>query len=235
MAETKTWRLIEACWQVLKEDRRLLWLPVIGVGSALAVLLACFGALLATGAGSRFHLHLACLTIYDLFQSNVGGVTVLDVVIVLVGYVGSAFCMIYFNAVLVAAAFQHLERQPRSLRAAFRLATRRAPEIFGWACFASTIGTVLQYLQGNNNIVLKILGLAFGVAWSFVTFFVVPIIVVEGLTPVQAVRRSTYLFAKTWGKQLKAEVGFRLAYLCVVLFVCVPTAVLLAALACAAR
>ncbi len=52
-------------------------------------------------------------------------------------------------------------------------------------------------------------GLA-GMAWSVVTFLVLPIIVIEGAGVGDAVRNSGRLFRRTWGENLAAQVGFGL-------------------------
>jgi len=40
------------------------------------------------------------------------------------------------------------------------------------------------------------------------TFFVVPIIVAENMTPISAIKKSSSLFKKTWGDQVTANFGF---------------------------
>ena len=43
-----------------------------------------------------------------------------------------------------------------------------------------------------------------------VTFFVVPVIVVEGIGPVEAVRRSSAILKRTWGEAIGGEGGLGL-------------------------
>ena len=47
-----------------------------------------------------------------------------------------------------------------------------------------------------------------GLAWTLVTFLVIPIFVVEGLTVGAAVKRSAELFKRTWGENMAAQFGF---------------------------
>jgi hypothetical protein len=44
-------------------------------------------------------------------------------------------------------------------------------------------------------------------AWSIVTYFVVPVIVVEKAGPLTALTRSTQILRKTWGQSLTSNVG----------------------------
>ena len=45
-------------------------------------------------------------------------------------------------------------------------------------------------------------GLVGNMAWSLITFLVVPILVVEGVGPIEAIKRSASLLRKTWGEQI---------------------------------
>jgi hypothetical protein len=47
-----------------------------------------------------------------------------------------------------------------------------------------------------------------GLAWTLVTYLVIPIFVVEGLTVGNAVKRSAELFKRTWGENVAAQFGF---------------------------
>jgi uncharacterized membrane protein YfhO len=42
----------------------------------------------------------------------------------------------------------------------------------------------------------------FGAAWNIVTFLVVPVLAIEGLGPVKALKRSWELLKKSWGEQI---------------------------------
>ncbi len=46
-----------------------------------------------------------------------------------------------------------------------------------------------------------------GLAWSAVTFFVVPVLVIEKAGPFEALKRSTQILKGTWGESLGASGG----------------------------
>jgi hypothetical protein len=46
-----------------------------------------------------------------------------------------------------------------------------------------------------------------GMGWSLVTFFVVPVIVVERVGPIKAAKRSMSVLGQTWGESLTANFG----------------------------
>ena len=46
-----------------------------------------------------------------------------------------------------------------------------------------------------------------GFAWNIATYLVVPVLVVEEVGPVEAIKRSAGLLRKTWGEQLVGNFG----------------------------
>ena len=46
-----------------------------------------------------------------------------------------------------------------------------------------------------------------GFAWNVATFLVVPVLAVEGVGPIQAIKRSVHLLRKTWGEQIAGNIG----------------------------
>ena len=49
-------------------------------------------------------------------------------------------------------------------------------------------------------------------AWNIITFLVVPVLVVEGIGPVAAIKRSGGLLKKTWGEQIIGNAGIGLVF-----------------------
>jgi Family of unknown function (DUF6159) len=122
------------------------------------------------------------------------------------------FAVIYFNSALVAAAYDYMKGGKPTISSALDAANEHLPSIFGWACFSTTIGLILDQLRHGDNGVLKIVGWIVGAIWTYMTYFVVPVLVIEGLGPFEAIQRSTSLFRQTWGKQLVSNFGFGIAY-----------------------
>jgi len=66
------------------------------------------------------------------------------------------------------------------------------------------------------------------VAWGLATFFVIPVLVAEGVGPVEAIKRSSGLLRQTWGRQFAASFAFGLVYVVAVLVALLPAALLFA-------
>jgi hypothetical protein len=228
MAQSKTSQLFKASWAVLEEEHQLLLFPILSLFLMASFLALGIGGLYAIGTFNRVDIEFRHLTVWGLVSGEAPGFGIVDLVGVLALYVLLTAVALYFNSAMCAAVWERTQGRPASIRNGIRLATRRLPIIVAWACFASTAGLLLECLRSSNNPLLKLLGLALGIAWSFMTFLVVPVLVVEGTTPVGALRRSTQLLESTWGKQLTVRVGLGLAYIPVIVIGFIPLCLALA-------
>lgn len=206
-----TFALMNASWKVLKSDRSLIWFPIMsGIGLAI-VILAGIGAFAATG------------NLAEGRQVDAGGY-----IVGAVFYLFGSFIVIYFNSALIAAAYVRLQGGQPTVGSALQVANSHLPAIFGWACFSTTIGLIIEQLRGQRGGVLSILGYILQAIWAYVTYFVVPVLVLEGLSPMEAVKRSSSLFRDTWGKQAVSNFGFGLLFFAVAIVATVPVLVALA-------
>ncbi len=188
---SNTIELAKASWRVLKADKELLLLPVMSLVATVIVAISFLAPLFAVGG----------------LGEELGGV---DYIVLAAMYVTLAFVTIFFTAALVHAADERLQGGDPTLGSALRGAGRRAGRILPWAIVSATVSIVLRAIEERAGALGRIVvGLA-GVAWSVVTFLVIPILVLEDIGVVDAVKRSGSLFKRTWGENVAAQVGFGL-------------------------
>lgn len=74
----------------------------------------------------------------------------------------------------------------------------------------------LRVLRADKELLLfpfvSFIALVIGIGWSLATFLVVPVLVVERVGPVEAIRRSGSLLRRTWGEQIVGNVGIGLVF-----------------------
>ena len=126
-------------------------------------------------------------------------------------YFVCTFIIVFFNSALVFCALQSFAGKEPSLRAGLATAAGRLPQILAWTFVATTVGVILNALQNFLKDKLGFLGALLGgigeVAWSVVTYFVVPVLVVDGVGPIEAVKRSSGILRRTWGEAAGGEGG----------------------------
>ncbi|MCA9849124.1 MAG: hypothetical protein KC461_00555, partial [Dehalococcoidia bacterium] len=106
-------------------------------------------------------------------------------------------------------------------------ASSHIPAILGWAIIAATVGLILNAIRDRTDNFLGQIALAIaGGVWAYMTFFVVPVLIVEGLGPVAAIKRSGALLKGTWGNQVTANFSFSFIYIGAALVAFLPAALL---------
>ena len=198
---TRTWSLMSECWQVLKQDKKLLVFPLIS-GLCCLLLLASFaipiyltGAWVPPGHDAAQPRQLAYYGTLFAF------------------YVGNYFIVVFFNAAIVASAALRLSGGQPTLGDGLRAAAARLPVIAGWALVLATVGLVLRLIEDRSEKVGRIVAGILGMAWTMVSFFVVPILVIENKGPMAALKDSTGLLKKTWGEQVTSSFSFGLLFM----------------------
>ncbi len=191
------WQLTKQSFQVLRLDQELLVFPLIS-GIACLLVMATFAVpMFATGY-------------LEKIAGEGGGQEaskVLGYVVLFAYYVVNYFVIIFFNSALVACAIIRFKGGNPTLRDGFSAAMARFPQILGWAIVAATVGLILKAIENRSQAVGQIVIGLIGMAWTAVTYFVVPVIVIEKTGPITAIQRSTSVLKKTWGEALTANFG----------------------------
>lgn len=185
--------LAKASWEVLKHDKELVVLPIVSAIASLIVAATFIAPLFLTGGLDP--------------ESQMGPVSYL---VLFLMYVALAYVTIFFNAALVSAAHERLGGGDPTLGSALAGARSRAGKILPWAIISATVSIILQAIEERAGFIGQLVAGIAGMAWSVVTFLVLPVIVIEGISVGDAVKKSGNLFRQTWGENLAAQVGFSL-------------------------
>jgi hypothetical protein len=190
-----SWQLVKSSWRVLRADKELIVFPIVSTVLTLLVMALFALPILNSGAPERW--------------SN-EGYSVVDLVLAFLFYLVTYTVVIFCNAALVGAAEIRLKGGDPTLGDGFRIAFHHVPAIVGWAVVSATVGMVLRALSDRGGIVGSIVAAIAGVAWSLVTFLVIPVLVIEGVGPVAALKRSGGLLRQTWGEQVVGTISIGL-------------------------
>ncbi|HEY6533874.1 MAG TPA: DUF6159 family protein [Acidimicrobiales bacterium] len=113
----------------------------------------------------------------------------------------------FFAAVLIAGANERLEGGSPTLKSAFAKASSRTGSILGWSVVNATVGMILSSIRQRAGFLGDIAAGLFGAAWTVITWLALPIIVIEGLGPIAAIKRSVEMLKQTWGENIIAQIG----------------------------
>jgi hypothetical protein len=188
--------LARSSWQVLKTDKQLVLFPIVSAIGVLIVLASFAVPLVALALGGVINV--------QQFQGKPPWWTY---PLAFAFYFCNYFVIIFCNAALISCALMRFNGQEPTLGDGFRAAGARLPQILGWSLVSATVGLLLKVIENAHEKVGEIISAILGTAWTIMTYFVVPVLVVERLGPFQAIRRSMQLLRKSWGEALVGGIG----------------------------
>lgn len=186
----RSFQLLGICWGVLRADKELMLFPLISFIVLIPVELSYFGVQLVLGS-----------------PEGIAGW-----VLIFIYYLISYFVIIFFNSALIFGARIRLQGGDPTLSTSLSGAMQRIPQIFLWAMVSATVSVILRVIEKRFGIIGAIISGLVGIAWGLGTYFVVPVLVAEGLGPVAAIKRSGSLFKNTWGETVAGNFGLGLAF-----------------------
>jgi hypothetical protein len=195
------WRLAKGAWRVLKRDSSLAIYPVVSTVVALLAFWLVFGAGIAIGNASASWL---------------------AVVFLVVAIYVAAYVVVYFSVALAAAAQQSIDGRDTGLRDGLRVARTRRGPVAKWALLQVALGLLLSIIGGLLSDAgaagfARFLTAVVGFAWSLASFFVIPVLALEGVGPRDALHRSADLVRARWGEAVVGRAGIGFAIFAVAL------------------
>lgn len=195
---SRGWQLTKLSFSVIRKDKELLLFPLIS--SIITILLAIsffLPFMLSSDWGEGASAEEAELTL---------------LLLLIPFYIIAYFIAIFFNVAIVACAMKRLDGGDPTFSYGIGFAKSRLKYIFQWAIFAAIVGLILRAIQQRVGAVGKILVALAGLAWSIATYFVIPVIAFEEMTPLNAIKRSAGILRKSWGEALISNLGMGLIF-----------------------
>lgn len=183
--------LFRSSWGILMAEKKLLVFPALS-GIVSLIVLATF--------------------ILPLVIGQFLGATVFYVSL-FAFYLVSYFVVIFFNTALVSCVNAQLQGRVLSVREGLTDALSHFTSILMWAIVSATVGVILNLLRERAGFIGQIASAIAGGAWGLITFFVVPILVLEDKGVVDAIRESAFLIRKTWGESIIGTGSILLVFL----------------------
>jgi hypothetical protein len=214
---SRSWELVKASFSVLRSDKELLLYPIVSF----------IGVILVT---ISFAIPMAFAGLFDGLTRGDGDMGIASAIVGFLFYLVMYTIIIFSNTALVGAAMIRLDGGDPTLADGFRIARERFGTIIGYALVSATVGMILRWIS-ERGVVGQIVSSIFGFVWNVVTFLAVPVLVVENIGPVDAVKRSGELLKKTWGEQLIANFGMGVVFGLLSFVILIPGIILIVAVA----
>jgi Family of unknown function (DUF6159) len=192
---SNSFSLARSSWDVLRRDKKFVVFPIVSSLGCLLVLIS-------------FAIPMAVVALK-------GGIAMHDhnqppwwtYVVAFAFYFCNYFVIVFCNAALISCALMRFAGEEPTLADGFGAAAARLPQILAWSLVSATVGVLLKVIENAHEKAGQIISMLLGTAWTVITFFVVPVLVVEKVGPLEAVRRSVELLKRTWGEALVGHWG----------------------------
>jgi hypothetical protein len=190
----RSWYMFRGSLRLLNKDRELLVFPLIS-GLLLVLIVSTFVLPIVWAGGWTGH---------DV-SSSMGSTGMY--LLLFVFYLISYFLTYFFNAAIIASAIYRMKGGDPNLKGGLMAAWSRVGSILGWAALSATVGILLKSAQDRAGFLGKFVVGLIGVAWSVVSYLVVPVIVMENRSPYDALKESASMVKKTWGEKVAGNIG----------------------------
>ncbi len=128
-------------------------------------------------------------------------------VVFFIGYLVLSYVTIYFQAALISQADIALQGGDPTVAGGLQVASRHKLAILPWALLSATVSLILRAIEDRAGGLGRFAVGLVGLAWSLITYLVVPILVLENVTVGAAIRGSSTLFKRTWGENVLGNAG----------------------------
>ncbi len=191
---TNSWALVKASRNVLINDKKLCFFPIIAMICSILLFLTFLIP----------HIELLTNIIAGDKKSIFEGVFLLFW-FYLINHILIFFC----NTALISAALEHLRGGTPSVYSGFCNATRHLPAIVVFALFSSTIGVIVRVLE-ETDFIGTLISCIISFSWTLATFLFVPTLIIENKGAIDTLSRSISLMKTTWGESIIGGSGINL-------------------------
>lgn len=179
------WRLTKQSWAVVKSDKSLLAFPIISVVAAIITMIIFFGGGIGVAVATGSPWGALPLVIIGAYLLTVVGV--------------------FASVALASCATEALEGRQTTVGQGISAARGRMKLVLAWAAVALFVGLLISVIQGlleevAGGLASAIVGGLAGFAWAVATFFVIPVIAIDGLGPKEALKTSAHVVKERWGE-----------------------------------
>ncbi len=195
--------LFKESFRFLRADKEMMLLPfIMGLLNIALFCALCFVAVIAAFGGSVFEEGVTRVLDerWFVYAFSFGA------------YIISSFTFALSQAGITHVVYTRLHNGDATLGEGVSVAWSHAGSLFVWALITSTVGMALRLILERSRLAGSIIVMFLGVAWSVLTYFVVPAIVIDKKSAFSAIPHSGTVFRTMWGETLVSNISLGLIF-----------------------
>ncbi|KKT40936.1 MAG: hypothetical protein UW30_C0015G0007 [Candidatus Giovannonibacteria bacterium GW2011_GWA2_44_13b] len=185
-------------WNLLKQDKEMMFFPVFS--AAVMLIIALIG-----GAIFFFNVLGGDIAALETYAAKDSGN--LEIIFLFIIYFLSAFIVVFFQAGIVTIVNGRLKGQDLTFKDGFQNALKHIGEILLWSLVSASAGVILRAVAERSKILGRIVVFFLGTAWSILTFFIVPVLIIDDISMGESLKKSAAIIKKTWGESIIINIG----------------------------
>lgn len=197
------WMLFKESYGFFRADKEMLWIPVIT--SCISIGLTVILCLVAFFVG--FHGSI------DALKNTTGSAPHMGYLFLFFMYVIGAFTLALSEAGIAHIVYTRIKGGDATLAQGLQSAFSHWFSLLLWSAITSTVGVILQMIADRSKILMSIVVALMGAAWSALTYFVVPTMVIDNKSAFASIPHSALVFKKTWGETLVSNASLGIVFL----------------------
>lgn len=197
---SRGWQITKQSFAVLRADKEIILFPILSILITLGV--------------TALALTLFLTSLFGVALVNSESVTMLFLYGSLLVYFFLLYAIgLFFEGAIVTSATIRFSGKNPTFTDGLTGPLKKLPKIVFWALINAVIALILNIIENvakrrsNTEGAIASIGTnIFGLAWKYLTFFVIPIILFEQESTIGSIKRSKELFVKTWGENVTAQI-----------------------------
>lgn len=189
-----SWLLFKEAWKFLQADKEMMLIPLL-----TGLINLCLFGLLVTG--------FVLLGAWEGLTDPDAPLRAIDYAFIFGAYLIGAFTLALSQAAMVHTVYTRAHDGDATLGQSLGVAFSHWQSLFVWSAITSTVGLILNAIAERSQLLGKLLAFFLGSAWGVLTYFVVPAIVLDKKSAVEAIPHAAMVFKRTWGESLVSNIS----------------------------
>lgn len=196
--------IVSQSWAILKQDKEIMWFPVLSAITSLIALVIMGAALFFLALGGSFA---------GLSGEGDDTANGLSYVILFVYYLVMFFITNFFEAGIYVIAHGRFNGRDLGFGDGMKGATDNIGKIFAWSFISATVGVILRMIADRSKLIGKIVAGLLGAAWNILTYFSLPSLIIGNTSVENSFKESAAVIRRTWGETIIVNLGVGLFFM----------------------
>ncbi|MAS62988.1 MAG: hypothetical protein CMA34_04895 [Euryarchaeota archaeon] len=208
------WKLSKLSFSVVKADPEIL-VYVLLMGAMSVATLSAMNAPFILQMDWAVMLEMDATTNEEV----VAGLTNAGMAWYFAFYMLLSIIVVFWNSAIIANSHMRLSGGDPTFIYGVSKAFSRIHLIVIWGMISGTVGLILKLIRNTNareqknpglQMLVMIISWIFEVAWWIMTFFMIPLMVVEGRSIRESMREGKEMMNRTWGTNIASGLGIQI-------------------------